>query len=193
MKNIFLILFCLSNFFAFAQKTDSSRVLPKNSVYVELLGNGILGSLNYERIFWQKNNWRMAGRIGISAFPNLDKDSDNLKYFQYTVPTELSLLYGKNRHFLEFGAGVTLGFMDRLMFTYKRTTEINGVRVTDTDEHHERYTILVPMFRLGYRYQGKNGFLFRFGLLGGIAKGSIAGGNDLYVFPSLGFSFGKSF
>ncbi len=37
---------------------------PNNSIYLEFLGEGIFGSINYERILYQKSKFSINGRVG---------------------------------------------------------------------------------------------------------------------------------
>ncbi len=173
MKKIIFILCLFFSLSASAQSADTVRILPKNAIYFELLGNGILGSINYERMFRQKGTWRIAGRIGLGGYPAiLNRPSP----WHVIVPTELLFLKGRKNRFLELGVGLTTGLV-------WYTENINST------EYHEQF-VAVPMLRIGYRYQSKNGFVFRAGLLG------IFGFNPnrkIAAAPWLGFSFGKSF
>ena len=49
-----------------AKRTTATNEQPKKSVYVELFGNGFLYSINYERIVYLDENWKLMPRGGIS-------------------------------------------------------------------------------------------------------------------------------
>lgn len=68
------------------------RDQPRNSVYAEVLGNGVFGSINYERITPDRSgDFALNTRIGLGYWNSL------------VVPVEASIVY---KHF-EVGAGVT--------------------------------------------------------------------------------------
>lgn len=69
----------------------------KNAVFIELIGNGGLYSLNYEYQFLNKG----LGRVGICIYPEA-----------VTVPIMLGQLVGQLKDFLELGVGVTPIFYD---------------------------------------------------------------------------------
>ncbi len=164
MKNIFFAICFLFSLSASAQSSDTVRILPKNAIYFELLGNTGLASINYERMFRQKNTWRIAGRIGLGTVPYV------------SIPTELLFLKGRKNHFLEMGVGFTANFA------------VNREEIS-TSTFRAKPFYVYPMLRLGYRYQSEKGFIFRAGLLGAFNMTS-----KRYIpFPWLGFSFGKNF
>ena len=82
---------------------DSSTVLKKNTVYAEVGGNGIVYSLNYERVFYLKNKPRFCGRIGIAVFPQ-PFPGDGVAV---VCPGEINLFWGGEHNFLEIGTGFT--------------------------------------------------------------------------------------
>ncbi|HEY1054513.1 MAG TPA: hypothetical protein VGE24_05240, partial [Emticicia sp.] len=56
----------------FLYETALAQVLPKplalNSVYIEALGMGGYGSVNYERLLYQKKKLHIGGRIGVGTY-----------------------------------------------------------------------------------------------------------------------------
>ncbi|MFY0626671.1 MAG: hypothetical protein JXR07_10260 [Reichenbachiella sp.] len=92
---IFILLFSLP-FVTKGQESDTDP-LPHNSVYFEFLGNGILLSLNYERIIPIKKDFYFNPRLGIGYAPLLGTD-----YISF--PIELNFTYKK----VEVGYGITL-------------------------------------------------------------------------------------
>jgi hypothetical protein len=137
--------------------TLEERAAP-NSVGVELLGQGFLWSLTYERFLTD----RVSVRAGIGG---LRLGHDDLAYV--AVPVSLSYLYGKRDHFIELGAG----------FTYAYTA---GSTFDDgLDKHHT--AIIGGLF--GYRYAPfTEGFTFRAALMpaftfhgGGVWAGLLFG------------------
>lgn len=73
-----------------------------NAVYIELLGNGLPYSINYERRFYGYGYVKLYGRggLGVVAYSNL---------FGGTVPLESSVGFGQKHNF-ETGVGCTFSF-----------------------------------------------------------------------------------
>ncbi len=134
---VLLFLFCISSP-AFSQSylpNNSSR----NSFYLEVLGNGLLYSINYDRILKEKEKSAWVGRIGITYAPPPDQGPGIL--------AELNLLLGSSNHHFELGAGSTYYYL----FNKKDETLSNP-----------DISLLFFTTRIGYRFQKKEGgFLFR--------------------------------
>lgn len=127
----------------------------KNAVYLELGGNGVYYSLNYEKIFYQRGLFKSAARIGVSAFPK-NIETETKTYWDAALPLELIGLIGRSKHHLELGVGYT-------PYYYADTKFEIGSRGFEFDRY--RYSAVMP-FRLGYRYQKpEGGFLFRAGYM----------------------------
>lgn len=132
-------LFCLS---LGAQDSNisgsSTKDLRKNSIYFELLGNGILYSLNYDRIIPLMENTAFVLRIGgnnLRSQTNPDPKINPLG--------EISFLYGGPKVYFDPGVG----------YTYVGYTYLSD----------DQYGILV--YRAGCRLQGKKGLMMRFGAM----------------------------
>jgi hypothetical protein len=113
MKNIRL-LFCLfwvafpSLVRAQSLEADSvaNPVFFRNSLYVELGGNGLFGSLNYERVFsFASSDKRITFRVGGIFIPN--GVYEGKKRYMMTVPVEVGFFWGKGKFKPEFGLGFT--------------------------------------------------------------------------------------
>ncbi len=149
-------------------------ITAKNALYGELGGNGIYYSFNYDRILYQKNAFALSGRIGFSMYPR-----DQFTHFFPVLPLEVNALFGKSKHHLEVGLGITPHQEYRF-------------RIDQTEGTIERAGREVNWFntvRLGYRYQKpKGGLLFRAGFT------PILFDNNMFVpFAFGGISLGKSF
>lgn len=118
----------------------------RNSVYLEILGQGGIYSLNYDRLFSEY----FGGRIGFSAFTSIFESSFLL------VPITANYLVGSKNHHLELGAGVVFGSID-----------------FNDSESDAKGSALIETATIGYRYQPKqDGFLFRIGFTPLIRLGS---------------------
>ena len=140
MKNYFVITIICSSFFAFGQEGEKETSITKNTIYIELGGNGFFYSYNYDRIVFSKNAIHLGFRVGYSFLPNHDDGETIL------IPLEEFLLMGKKNNFFELGIGQT---------------------IIPTEHNHFNKPV-IPIFRVGYRLQGLKrgaGFLFRIAAL----------------------------
>lgn len=109
----------------------------KNVVYIELLGNGGIYSINYER----RLSNQIWARIGTSYFPAA---YDGLA----TLPVSLNYLFGKQAKFLELGLGTTLFYAgsDDYLFDFDNNdSKVFSAGITAT---------------IGYRFQPPQKDLF---------------------------------
>lgn len=118
---LFILMICsveaYGDFTADSTRSDSR----KNAVYYEFLGDGLYsGSLNYERIIPFGNKSGIALRAGLAYYD---------KFFPLAG---VSMLHGKLKHNIEYGATYTAFHEGNLLF-----------------------------LRLGYRYHGTKGLLIR--------------------------------
>jgi hypothetical protein len=114
-----------------------------NSVYLELLGNGALYSMNYDRMFSES----VGGRIGVMYIAlNEDQGNDNVSVT--FVPVMVNYLVGEGKHKLELGLGALLVFASG---GFDETGDFEGSGVGGTAT-------------FGYRLQPPGGgFVFRVG------------------------------
>ena len=153
----------------FAQVPEASPA--RNAVFVELLGNGGLYSVNYERMLTDQ----LGLRIGYAAWdsPLLFEGTPPDRY--QTVPVTLSYLLGRGERKLELGGGITFG-QGRLD------------RSSDTGRDFSFRTLTAIV---GYRSQPREGgYLFR---VGATPFYSFEDGEDAYPDPGFFFSAGISF
>lgn len=160
----------------FAQQPDSlvKKNDHRNSVYAELGGNGLFGSVNYERVFaLGMGNERIALRIGGFFIPT-EKYKGNQEYIM-AIPVEVSFFFGESFVKPEFGLGLTY---------YQ---EKDGYYSAG-----KSYKQVYPMIRLGVRMCFiKFPLLLRVGL---VPFDLGSGWHPRYVpLPgiSVGYSFGK--
>ncbi|HEX8361994.1 MAG TPA: hypothetical protein VF613_17885 [Longimicrobium sp.] len=109
--------------------------LARTAGYVELLGNGLIYSVNVDHRFTE----RVSGRVGLAAFGGA------------AVPVMANYLTGSGSHHLEAGAGALFIYIpeDRGPEDELEQAGSGGVLGTAT---------------LGYRYQPRaGGFVFRIG------------------------------
>lgn len=165
---------------AVAQEQSTAKTYKPNAVYLELLGNGILYSINYDRLLTTHRNLKISGRVGFSYF-NIDL-FDEMK--GTSIPIEFLGWNGKNKGHFEFGVGLCSQFVevnDVSILGPTQRTSSNGYYLTG---------------RVGYRLQKPDGgFLFRVGFVPMILIAERSSGDvDRTKFvPWFGLSFGYSF
>jgi hypothetical protein len=158
------------------QVTSSKPLIAKNALYVELGGNGVGYTLNYERRIAEQASLRVGGMFWkASATASSGGDSVSSSATMAIVPVMANFLgLGTANHKLEVGAGVAMAY-----FSGEASNSI-GDKVSGTG--------MVPMgtATLGYRYQPRDGgFLFR--------AGYTPVFNKDFVFHWGGVSFGYGF
>ncbi|MBA4852466.1 hypothetical protein [Emticicia sp. BO119] len=138
-KLIFSIIcpFCFFYKAAFTQQL--LKPLALNSIYVEALGMGGYGSINYERFIYQQKKLHIGVRLGVGTYRLRDFET-NLNP-DITIPFALNAYYGKTHH-AEVGIGQTF-------------TSIVGASTVDFRVN--RQNSLSSNFTVGYRYQKSNG------------------------------------
>lgn len=139
----------------------------RNSVYLELGGNGLLYSVNYDRRFTD----HVAGRAGFMVFGGQSGAATDDQIGIAILPVMANYLVGSGSHRLELGAGLLFGVAgaDTENFDLAPAVGIGGVTTT-----------------FGYRYQPPDGgFLFRAGL----TPFYSAGRPQLWGGVSVGYSF----
>lgn len=109
--------------------TKTERYKP-NIIYPELGGNGLLYSLNYERIIKQVGSRFFSMRIGYGIIP-----TNHSGGVEQTLPLELIWVDGIKHH-LEYGIGFTT--------------------VLGYSSYSAHPVSIIPAPRVGYRYQAPN-------------------------------------
>lgn len=144
------------------------NAIAQHAFYFELLGNGGLYSLNYER----RINEAVAARAGFAFYTSEDQ-MQGLKDRVFTVPLLVNYYLNKNeRNHVEVGAGLVLGNDEK----------------TYTNGEVKNEAINSATGFIGYRHQQKErGFLWRIGLTPLYSLSN----KDFWL--SAGFSFGYHF
>ncbi|MDR1545066.1 MAG: hypothetical protein LBS50_11830 [Prevotellaceae bacterium] len=128
---------------SFSQNSDNARQsndFKHHSVYVELLGNSLFYSVNYDYLLKiYTDNIQMSAGSGIGFFRTSSVDGQGrvAKHNRFYITPATTFLFGAKSHYAEIGTALMVGSLGK---TLK----------------------LVPSARIGYRYQRqKGGFLFR--------------------------------
>jgi hypothetical protein len=153
---------------------DQGRT-ANNAVFLELLGNGLVYSINYERLFGDSN---FSVRLGFSYISiGASGGSASSSVSMITIPVMGNYYVGGRNHKLQLGAGVT--FLDFSASAGSNSTFVGTVSGFAP----------APTLAIGYRYiPARGGFTFFVGF-----TPFIIPGNDKVLFPWGGMSFGGVF
>ncbi len=187
-KAILSILICLISFHVFGQKIDSCKDKTYKNLYLELLGASNMIGISYDT---RINSGSVFGyRVGISYFYGTDYNSN--KGHGISVPWEFNCLLGKRRSKFEIGAGINIGLYS---IEEKYMIDSNGnetifeplIEITRKQKTFGYYIFS----NIGYRYQRKNGFMFRVGVSPSFNFGDRCGISKspvLYPYISFGYT-----
>ncbi len=94
------------------QNNPGMKGIGKNSVYLEILGNGAVYSINFDRIIPIKNRLAMILRLGGNEYHGKNTDE-----YSYNFICSGGILHGGPHRFFETGLGYTSfsGSPDRLI------------------------------------------------------------------------------
>ena len=160
----------------------------KNAISLEVLGNGILLSLNYERTLLQENIYCLSSRFGISYFPKLNGFNDDFQGPGFIF--ELTNSLGKSNKKIELGIGINAF---NLYHKYDENIFIN--------DKYEKFIFLYTSPRIGYKYESPNRYIFRIGFTPIIllkfettnTNAEVIKKNGNTVLPWIGIGIGKIF
>lgn len=145
---------------------SQSSPAAANSVHLELLGNGLIYSLNYERTIVD----RLSARVGVGYFKVNRAVNSNEGVSLTTVPIMVNYLVGSKSSHLEVGIGICIVTLEA---NIEKTLGVSGSATLGTAT-------------FGYRYQRDDGgIIFRIGVTPFF--GSIG------FQPSGGIGFGYAF
>ena len=146
---------------------------PQNAIYLELFGNGLLYTLNYERLVFDVFYLRAGG-----GYISIRTSGD--RYTAYSIPIMLNKFYGKRNKKLEIGIGFIL-------------SNFEGRSEDDVDTGHEGLALKWFDYgittTIGYRHQYNNGGIFRIG----VQPRYLFGDNLSGLGITYGVSFGAAF
>ncbi|HSJ67976.1 MAG TPA: hypothetical protein VK921_09890 [Anditalea sp.] len=149
-----------------------------NSVYGEILGNGLFYSINYERNIMAKGKVFLSPSVG---FTSVGREATG-------IPVMMLAYFGGPNSALETGLGYS-GFY--------REQSFSNFGVRDIRTFFEHYAT----GRLGYRYESPKGFLFKVAFTPLYRFKSTYPYHEIYApdgpdprfWPSGGIGIGKSF
>jgi hypothetical protein len=92
-----------------AQEKAAPAQMAKNTIYGELLGQGVIASLNFDRIFNTERKWMNSVSVGVLFHP--EELSVIGLHETYGMPISYNWLLGKKSHHLDLGIGLTPMFL----------------------------------------------------------------------------------
>jgi hypothetical protein len=125
----------------FAQSAPFSA---RNALYLEAGGTGLILSLNYERLLYQREGFRAGLRVGAMTDPTTFFYEGS--YNRAGLPLEAVGLFGQRNHHLEVGMGVT---QTVIFDVIKNSSYELGELVIERGNEY----FATVLGRLGYRYQ----------------------------------------
>ena len=132
-------------FFSSNLLLSQTQSFAANSLHFELLGNGLIYSLNYERAIAEG----FSGRIGIGYLKVNGTEGSDESVSLMTVPIMANYILGSKSSHLELGIGVCI---ISLAEDIKETLGVSGSATLGTAT-------------FGYRYQREDGgIIFRIGI-----------------------------
>jgi len=135
---------------------DTLVVSPpaRNTIYVELLGQGLYNAFTFDRLHLENARSMTSYSAGITLIPSKD-------LFVLAVPISYNLLLGKRNHFLELGLGFTVMNLVEGNVAWG-TNEVNStgdtIYVEKLGSIAHYYSYFTP--RIGYRFQQEDGGFF---------------------------------
>ncbi|MBC8346393.1 MAG: hypothetical protein ISR82_00200 [Candidatus Marinimicrobia bacterium] len=146
MKKIKMLILLLISTLVYAQnsKFEKSSLPVQHSVFVELLGNGFLYSVNFEKYIKHNVSIR-AGGMGFSKSGVTNKNQ-RAKVGMFLMPVMANYLMGNHNHKMEFGVGPLFFYVSTTSIDIKEINNIHGFGVRATA-------------RMGYVYLPQNGGL----------------------------------
>ncbi len=162
MKSHLILFSIIIPVLSFSQTNTRSNNLKKNSLYIEIGGQSIFYSLNYDRLFQIKEKNQTSFTVGASIVPK-----NAFCDFGISTPMSYNFILGKSNHKFVIGIGLTPFYLKRhiidevsSMFDYQGFMNYGGQISTYKINYlaKEFYFYLTP--KLGYRYQKQEEGLF---------------------------------
>jgi hypothetical protein len=139
MKKLALWFVLTCALFPIFSQVDSTRSNPRNTLFLELSGNAVLWSMNYERLLLETKHGNMLGRAGGSYTPF------GLNFSAAVI--EIYWKWGISPSFLELGSGLSW-----LQGLTQEEFLINPLKMGHS-EHTTRSSTVYLVPRFAYRYQ----------------------------------------
>ncbi len=157
-KYLFFLAFLFCTLSAESQDTlVLNRPMARNTVYLEVFGQGLFNSLSYDRILFPEFRVKHSATIGLTFIPPIS-------YMQVVaVPVSYNFIFGQRNHHLELGLGFTPMIFKEIGIQssfYVEDQQGNQVLKNEKFDNVNLFFYLTP--KIGYRFQKpEGGFFFR--------------------------------
>lgn len=154
IKNIFLLIILLTPVLTFGQDTITVSALKRNSIYIEVSGQGLYPSLSFDRLYRIDKKIKTSFTTGLTLIPTSS-------LFVLSAPVSYNWLFSHKKHHLELGLGLTIMYLREGNIDAARGyTDENGVYRYERFVGHENnfFSYITP--KIGYRLQKPSGGLF---------------------------------
>ena len=161
MEKILIVLAILiSSFHSFSQE------IRKNEIFIEVLGNGLLGSVNYERQFGKKQGLGVRAGLGLYGIDS-----------HITIPVGViySIRLNSDYFFLDVGFGATYTKTDGFFYAV--------TKLPDGYVRKKEFVYLIPS--VGVRAYTTKNYVGRINITPFITESGLM--------PSIGIGYGKRF
>ena len=171
-----------------------SFMKPERSVYLELLGASNIVGVNFDSRFKAGSPWGYRVGLGYTYSESYNMFSGSSYLKGPDIPMEINYLLGKKRSKLDLGFGLNLGYYtEKYKYWEYEWTETEGIfHGEPTQEVNAKHKTWGYYFfgNIGYRYQPKQGFLFRAGINPAFnLGGSHAVTKGIFPYVSFGYVF----
>ena len=170
MKLLQLVVVASSILLSLAAQAEHTRITNPNALGLELLGRGMLYTLNYDRVISDD----MSAGFGIGTVSTRFLNDQDTGKSATLVPAYLNYYLTRDAGSLFGSAGVTL---------VTNSSDVKGFKSSTGNLEFPSGAIL-PTFGVGYENRGDAGFLVRVTAYGVLGKS---------LTPWLGFMFGFAF
>ena len=160
-KAILITLFIGISIHYKSQEKEKKSEIKRQSIFLELGGQGLFYSINYDRLFHVEKKVKSSVSCGLFLLPK----SKLLKVdYMFSIPISYNFLFGKKNNKLELGIGLTPVFSRSIA-----TSPPSSYGLFDDPysmPHNEMFTVyylaIAVTPKIGYRFQkAEGGFFFK--------------------------------
>jgi len=149
--------------YSFLSNSQLHKTKTKNNTYfVEFLGQGIIGSMNYDRLFDSQGIIKKSFSIG-GIYASKIREFEFLNSYPYPntynfgIPISYNFLIGGKNNYLELGIGISTFYFHGNVYVQEGFCGTHFPSEYNTKVKNFDFS-LIP--KIGYRYQREKGGLF---------------------------------
>ena len=154
MKKYSLVICVVYPFLIFSQDLAPKNEIKRNTLYFEVFGQAMYNAFSYDRLYRTDKKIKTSITVGLTIIPSGE-------LFVLATPVAYNFLFGKKKHHLELGLGITPLFIREGKVTVSRSyTDVNNVNQAENFIGHRNNYFLYATPKLGYRFQKPEGGIF---------------------------------